>query len=108
MTSFDSTVPEHWYALTGVEVPLVDASLVPVPVFSDAAIPLVWSRVVDFHLREISFSTLGGAQLYLTQKGFVPTSIDPLVWTPDPPDQPVFVETTRYRIIRIVVMRVIS
>lgn len=106
MTSFDSNLPEHWYALTGVEAPLIDASTPPV--FSDAVIPLVWSRVVDFHLREISFSTLGGAQLYLTQKGFVPTSVDPLVWTPDPSDQPVFVETTRYRIIRIVVMRVIS
>lgn len=104
MTSFDSTLPEHWYALTGVEAPLIDNASSTL-VFSDASVPVVWSRIVDFHLREISFSTLGGAQLYLTQKGLVPSATDPLIWTADPP---IFVETARYLMIRIVEMRVIS
>lgn len=109
-------LPEHWYSMQGVEAPPIGTPAAPQ--FSDlAVVPATsWVPIVDFHQRMLSFSTQGAVEQYIAQKGFVQSS-DPLIWVVQPDFNTVvdnifasppaiFVETTRYTQIRVVVMRV--
>lgn len=100
--------PTNWFALTGVPVQPPDVyipvSTLPNPVFAPTIPASEWVRVTDYHLNELSFSSLVNAETFLMQRGFQ-RSTDPAVWVSDPPQ---FIETLQYSKVRIITMRVFT